>query len=82
MFTLMLGNIVQAALFRALIDILPVFSDVDGVMEVCRIRRQHLAIISVTVHLMLWRLAPVHRSDPILCVHGRLASRARPGGFL
>ena len=45
-------------------------------------RKKHLAIISVTVHLMLWRLAPVHRSDPILCVHGRLAARARLGGFL
>jgi hypothetical protein len=38
MLTLMLGNIVQAA-FWALIYILPVFSDVDGVMEVCRIGR-------------------------------------------
>ena len=36
-------------------------------------RKKHLAIISVTVHLMLWRLAPVHRFDPILCVHDRLA---------
>jgi|SRR6478609_7114642 hypothetical protein len=36
-------------------------------------RKEHLAIISVTVHLMLWRLAPVHRFDPILCVHDRLA---------
>ena len=34
----MLGNIVQAA-FWALIYIWPVFSDVDGVMEVCRIGR-------------------------------------------
>jgi hypothetical protein len=39
MLTLMLGNIVQAALFWALIYIWPVFSDVDGVMEVCRIGR-------------------------------------------
>jgi hypothetical protein len=38
MLTLMLGNIVQAA-FWALIYIWPVFSDVDGVMEVCRIGR-------------------------------------------
>ena len=35
MLTLMLGNIVQAALFWALIYIWPVFSDVDGVLEVC-----------------------------------------------
>ena len=39
MLTLMLGNIVQAALFWALIYIWPVFSDVDGVLEVCRIGR-------------------------------------------
>jgi hypothetical protein len=38
MLTLMPGNIVQAA-FWALIYILPVFSDVDGGMEVCRIGR-------------------------------------------
>jgi len=39
MLTLMLGHIVQAALFWALIYIWPVFSDVDGVLEVCRIGR-------------------------------------------